>query len=108
MVLVDINNNNQDGKGRLYRVSVYVAETDDLVKYPEGVKAIFRLFRLNHEGSEELVILLDNHEPFGFHEHDELPGKHDSRESIRTDDWREAWRIFQERCKEIFNEIENP
>lgn len=104
MVIVDINNRHQDAKNRLYKVSIYVAETDDLKKYPEGVKAIFRLFRLNDEGNEELIILMDNHEPFGFHEHDKLPGEHDSREQLKTDDWKEAWNIFQERCKGIFNE----
>lgn len=104
MAIVDINSRHQDAKNRLYKIRIYVAVTDDLKKYPEGFKAIFRLFRLNSEGSEELVILFDNHEPFGLHEHDKLPNEHDSRKSLMTDDWREAWSIFQERCKEIFNE----
>ena len=49
------------------------------------------------------MILIDNHEPFGFHEHDRLPEEHDSRKEICVDDWKDAWKEFEERMKELFS-----
>lgn len=104
MVLVDISNNASDKKGRKYKVVIHVEETDKTEQYPEGVKAVYKLFRLNDESSEELVILMDNHEPFGFHEHHKLPADKNKRRELGTKDWKEVRRIFQEKCKEKFNE----
>lgn len=103
VVLVDISTNTLDRYGRQYRVVVYIEEANRTEQYPEGVKALYKLFRLNNESSEELVILMDNHEPFGFHKHHKLPRDKYQRRSLGTKDWKEVWQIFQERCKEKFN-----
>ena len=90
--------------GETYKVTVSVEQTDDKKKFPpEGVKSVFRVFRLKSDGNKELVILIDNHEPFGFHEHDKLPEEHDSRKQICADDWKDAWKEFEERMKELFS-----
>ena len=96
---------NATGKdGETYVVDVSVKQTTDKRKFPpDGVKSIFRVFRLNKNGEKELMILIDNHEPLGFHEHDKLPDLHDSRKEICVDDWQEAWRIFEDRIKELFS-----
>lgn len=90
--------------GTTYRIEISIDETHDRDKHPEGVKAIFRMLKIT-EDKESLVALMDNHKPFGFHYHNKLPALHDSRESIDTDSWQEAWVKFQEICKEILNEF---
>lgn len=89
--------------GESYAVDVSIEQTTDKIKYPpSGVKSVFRVFKIDSDGERELLILIDNHEPFGFHEHDKLPHKHDSRIEIHTDDWQGAWSVFEKRIKEIF------
>ncbi|CBW26607.1 hypothetical protein BMS_1782 [Halobacteriovorax marinus SJ] len=88
--------------GETYLIDVSIKQTDDKNKYPPiGVKSVFRVLQIDSNGEQKLVILIDNHKPFGFHEHDKLPEVHDSREEIHTDDWQGAWTIFEERIKEL-------
>ncbi len=35
--------------------------------------------------------MIDNHAPYGFHEHDELPENHESRVTIHVKSWQEAF-----------------
>jgi hypothetical protein len=93
----------QDSSGRLYRWEISVRAMPANVLYPEGVKAVFRLikFELNQRGTDQIVLLIDNHAPYGFHEHDLLPQNHHSRRKLRVETWQEALAYFQERCKEI-------
>lgn len=72
-------------------------------KYPEGVKAVFKMIRLDvgEENETELVILIDNHKPIGFHSHDGLPENHDFRKPLHVTDWKVAWSIFQAKYREI-------
>ena len=91
------------GDGFRYKVEVVIEDSVDEIRYPEGVKAIFKLIRLDvtEDNEIELVVLIDNHRPFGFHSHDKLPQDHDFRCSLHIEDWREAWKIFQKKCQEI-------
>jgi hypothetical protein len=100
---VNISSRCCDLKGRFYRWEVKAEPTENLDLYPEGVKAVFRLLRLDAEKEKgvELLILIDNHPPYGFHEHDRLPHQHDSRALLETLDWEEALMIFQGRCREV-------
>lgn len=91
-------------KGDLFKVEILVEESTDLEKYPEGVKAIFKMFSMASDGESKLVVLLDNHKPYGFHYHDQLPSEHDSRIQISTELWSEAWNELEKLCKEILNE----
>jgi hypothetical protein len=95
----------QGRNGNSFRVEVSVNEAINLDKYPEGVKAVFRMLKILDDGEEVLMALVDNHKPFGFHYHDRLPDIHKSREAIHTDSWKDAWVKFQEICKEILNEF---
>jgi hypothetical protein len=92
-----------DQSGKRYKWEVSVEDSTDTLNYPEGVKAVFRLVRLdiNQESDSELVILIDNHRPIGFHSHDKLPEIHDFRTPLHITKWKEAWNIFQTKCKEI-------
>ena len=94
-----------NSSGQQFKLEIYIKDHGDSEKYPEGVKAIFRLTKLNMDevgkGVSELMILIDNHAPFGFHSHDKLPEDHDFRTPLHMSDWKEAWGIFQEKCREV-------
>lgn len=91
------------GSGEVFRVEVSIKDTDDLLRYPpDGIKAVYRAFKIKELREDiELVILIDNHMPFNYHEHDKLPDDHNSRLSIDASNWQEAWRIFDLKIKEI-------
>lgn len=46
-----------------YKIDVSIEDHDDVDKYPEGVKAVFKLIRLDINGDceTELMVLIDNH-----------------------------------------------
>jgi len=93
-----------DGLGRTCRVEVLIEQTSDFIKYPpEGKKCTFRLLRETGflDDEFELVMLIDNHAPYGFHYHDKLPHHHDSRVKLMVFSWREAWIIFDQKVKEL-------
>lgn len=60
-------------------------------RFPSGVK--LKCVLIDVEQGKPLV-LLDNHEPFGFHLHTRLPEDHDFRVSLDIDDYNEAIRVF--------------
>lgn len=71
-----------DRKSRECVVEIKIEQTLDFSKYPpDGVKCIFRFLRemATTDNKYELMFLIDNHAPFGFHMHDKLPRIHDSR-----------------------------
>ena len=39
--------------GDLYKVEIAVSEASNLEKYPEGVKAVFRMLRVLDDGQED-------------------------------------------------------
>lgn len=80
------------------RYEVY--ETKNLVMFPEGMNATFRLFKIDENGERQITYLIDNHAPHGFHEHDKLPENHESRKRIQVNNWQDAWDKFQEQCRE--------
>ena len=87
--------------GETYIVEVLIEQTNDENKYPpEGVKSVFKVFKLNDEDEKEFVILIDNHEPFGFHDHTGLPQR-EPRKKIYVNSWQEAWKVFERKLKEI-------
>ncbi|WP_417336279.1 hypothetical protein [Halobacteriovorax marinus] len=87
----------------LYRIYVDIQITENRKLYPPfGLKAVFKAIRLNSSSrNKEIVILIDNHIPYGFHEHDKLPRIHDSRKILTEQNWQEAWGIFQKKIKEL-------
>lgn len=47
-----------------------------------------------------MVLLIDNHMPFNYHEHDKLPEEHNSRKCLSVGNWQEAWAIFDLKVKD--------
>ena len=95
-----------DSKGREYKVDVMINTSHDLIKYLDGIKCVFRALREKQAGTGEfqLVLLVDNHDPFGYHFHDKLPGQHNSRKSISAKNWKEAWHAFKTKLERIYYE----
>lgn len=87
--------------GNEYSVEIEVYETQNLAMFSEGVSGTFRLFKIDQNGETKLIYLIDNHAPYGFHEHDELPDNRESRVTIHAKNWQEAWDKFQVKCREI-------
>lgn len=96
-----------DKLGRICVVEVKIEQTTKISLYPpDGVKSVFKIKREWHRGAEdfEVVVLIDNNEPFGFHEHPQLPNEHDYRRTIHASNWQDAWHEFEKRIEEILNE----
>ena len=75
-----------------YRAFIRVYEVTPSKKFPEGIKASFVLIDL-----EENVprLLVDNHEPFGFHMHTALPHSKDVRVKLKVKSYLEALQEFK-------------
>lgn len=95
-----------DSRGRECKVDIMIEASNDLIKYPDGKKCVFRALREKHAGTQEfeLVLLVDNHQPFGYHHHDSLPALHNSRKPISAKNWEQAWHIFKAKLKKVLYE----
>ena len=80
-----------------YRVELKVYETGVSKKYPEGIKVRFTLVDVLEKVPR---LLVDNHAPFGFHVHTELPKNKGSRQTLEAKDYLvaldEFWRLVKE------------
>jgi hypothetical protein len=74
-----------------YRVILQVARVPAGKKFPNGIKAKYVLIDVDG-GFPRL--LLDNHEPFGFHMHTRLPEDESHRVSLSLTDYRDALDLF--------------
>lgn len=74
-----------------FRVELKVYEVDSSKKYPEGIKAKFVLIDVINK---QPLLLVDNHEPYGFHIHEELPDNKHQRTVLETKDFNEALEVF--------------
>ena len=83
-----------------YRVELKVFEVDPSKRFPEGVKVSFALLDVVDKVPR---LLIDNHAPFGFHVHTELPKNKQARKPLATRDYQEAldefWRLVKEIVK---------
>ncbi len=96
-----------DRQGRICKIEVSIEQTADSNMYPpNGLKCVFKVLREKIKGDEEfeIVLLIDNHKPFGFHNHPKLPLVHDVRGVIHASSWDEAWHIFDKKVKELLDE----
>lgn len=78
-------------KPEKFAISVKVFEVSDDPSHPEGVKTSFVLIDLK---IQKPVLLIDNHAPFGFHMHTELPDNKSARKSLKVKTYQEAYRVF--------------
>jgi hypothetical protein len=96
-----------DSSGRVCLIFISIELTCNKDFYPpSGIKSVFRVLRQKTAGVDtyEAVLLIDNHEPFGFHEHPKLPENHDIRRFLKVDNWQDAWNIFDVKLKELLDE----
>lgn len=84
-----------------FRVVLKVYEVEPSKKYPSGIKAGYVLVDVE---KNQPRLLVDNHEPFGFHMHTELPDDNGVRVEMETEDYLEALKEFNREVRRI---IEN-
>lgn len=84
-------------EGRMF-AELKVFEVAKSKKYPDGIKV--RCVLIDKE--ERLpVLLLDNHEPFGFHLHTKLPENKNFRVRLSFETYAEAVSYFLEEAKKV-------
>jgi hypothetical protein len=95
-----------DSQGRVCKIEICIELADQKFYKTDGKKCVFRFIRERkvNDGDFEIILLIDNHEPFGFHEHTKLPDEHKVRELIHASDWSSAWDIFDMKIQELINE----
>jgi hypothetical protein len=74
-----------------YLVVITVYQVEQSKKFPDGVKVRFLLKNVV-QGFARLLV--DNHQPFGFHMHTQLPDNHEHREILVVKDYLEALDFF--------------
>lgn len=74
-----------------YRAVLFVASVTKGKKFPTGIKAKYVL--IDAEGGFPRL-LVDNHEPYGFHMHVKLPEEKEVRVSLSVKDHNEALDLF--------------
>jgi len=67
-------------------------------KFPDGIKVKYVL--IDSVGGFARL-LIDNHEPFGFHMHTQLPDDPSVREILKATDYNEALKIFMNEVERI-------
>lgn len=86
------------GDTNKFVAKIQVLSVQKSERYPQGIKAKFVLLN-TVEGTPRLLV--DNHEPYGFHVHTRLPKEHDHREKLETTDHEEALRLFLAEAERI-------
>ena len=81
-----------------YHVSLTALRVPKSKKFPSGLKVKYVLIDVEGEFAR---LLVDNHEPFGFHIHTQLPEDHSVREVLPTEDYNEALQIFLQEVERI-------
>lgn len=83
-----------------YRVVLTALRVPKNEKFPAGLKVRYVLIDTDGEFAR---LLVDNHEPFGFHMHTQLPEDHSIREILPTTDYNEALQIFLKEMERIMS-----
>lgn len=89
--------------GGNYMAIIRVGRCNPSKKFPEGVTARLVLLDMRREKPVPRL-LIDNHEPFGFHIHSQLPDDHSYRENLDIDNYQDAIRVFFEEARKVINE----
>ena len=74
-----------------YKIFLKVYKVGVSKKFPKGIKAKFVLIDTEQEKPR---LLMDNHEPFGFHMHTGLPFDKEVRVTLDVEDYNKALTIF--------------
>jgi len=81
-----------------YRVILSVQKIEGTKKYKHQIKSRFILIDVENDS---IRLLIDNHEPLGFHIHTELPQNKSLRIPLLTEDYNEALNIFFDEVERI-------
>lgn len=84
-----------------YELQIKVFKLPRSLKFPSGYKVKCVLYE---KGTGALRLLLDNHEPFGYHIHSKLPADKNFRELLNFNNYKEAINFFQKEVERILNE----
>lgn len=85
----------------LYEARITAYEVPNNVKFPDGIKLKCVLLDLQRNVPR---LLLDNHEPFGYHMHTKLPHDKQYRIKIHARNYENAIEIF---LKEVQRMVKN-
>lgn len=80
---------------------IRVFEVPTSQKFPMGYKVSCSLVE---KGSGVLFVLLDNHEPYGYHLHTKLPHDKHFRTSVNVKNYNEAIELFFAEVKKVQDE----
>ena len=89
-----LNNENFEAHIKVYEVS-------NNSKFPDGYKVRCALVERN---TGVLHVLLDNHEPYGYHLHSRLPKDKNFRLSLKITHYSEAIKLFFSEVRKVINE----
>lgn len=81
-----------------FRIELKVFAVKASAKYPQGIKARYALIDVINKYPR---LVVDNHEPFGFHAHIALPKERNNRLLLKGVDYLEAKDIFLNMVEEI-------
>lgn len=81
-----------------YQVVLYALEVPVSDKFPQGIKAKYVL--IDADGNFPRL-LVDNHEPYGFHMHTQLPETHEVRLELDVADYNAALAVFYQEVERI-------
>lgn len=84
--------------GGRFQARVKVIEVPKSSKFPDGIKVKCVLLDVELRLPR---LLLDNHEPFGYHLHTRLPDDKNFRESVMVFDCEEAVRLFMKEARKV-------
>jgi len=88
-----------------FQAIVKVYEVEKSEKFPQGIKAKLLLQDIEHEKPR---LLIDNHEPYGFHMHTKLPDDHSLRIELEIETYQEAMNVFFDEVERILKNEETP
>lgn len=83
-----------------FRIELKVFQVPPQSKYPDGIKARFILIDMIRNVPKMIV---DNHAPFGFHIHMNLPDDHERRIKLVSYDYHEALSQFWDLAMKIID-----
>ena len=84
-----------------FEAHIRVYEFPKSQKFPEGYKVSCSLVERE---TGILRVLLDNHEPFGYHLHTKLPEDKSFRVGVDVKNYIEAIRLFFREARKVYNE----
>ena len=84
-----------------YEARIKVLEVPKNLKFPDGFKVSCVLLDTT---TKSVRLVLDNHQPFGYHVHTELPHDKNVRLQIDVKNYTEAIRFFFNEVRKLANE----